>query len=1101
MSRSKILSAAACLMHLLGSSQPASAQGAFVNFETPQTHPIETFDFGPKTYVAVCNTPANTLEVYRAGNSLPFIAKVPVGLGPSSVRWNPSNQKLYVTNFDGDSVSRVGVLASGTSIVLVLEETSSIDSVSEIRIGDEPSDIAFGTVETGEGSEERAVITLSSESSIQWLDPDTLSPFGDPEPLVVPGSTLMVVRSPRYLEWLPDGRQFFANLSNSMRVGTAFDYDVAGLQVDMTGATSDQRLFGLGTTIHALAATEANDLLFVVGTRAQNEEGIGEASVARLKTGFVQSWLWVVDISGTTPALHAEADPLDTTPFAVLPSINLNRDYSQTALKAIPTSQAMSQPTGIALIEDEGAVTGIVITGFHSDRIAVLRPNASIVRGYDFSYLDLVPESGTPGTAYSIVGPRGVVYSPTVERAFVNGRLDNSLIGFDPFNLSLNLKKALATDPTPTAIQKGREFLYSSRFSINDLNPLAPVGGFVSCASCHVDGRTDNLAWNLGVGEFPEHESDADELDPFLFDPTQDLFDDFLQNFPAPGGWIALFAFPIDKGPMVTQTLQGLVNYELNEGFQHVATNAPYYWRGARSFSDFNKAFVNLQGMDEAPSTTEMEDFEAFINTIRHPPNPEQPLDRVPTSTALQGMELFHETEQLLGTGDFDRACVDCHSLPDGSTNTLTMQFQVATTLPPGGFQFQPMETPGLRNIAGRERVKHMDFGAYSSTVDYIKSYETLFHHGNPASTSEFPLQSSWSINNFVHNNQTFAPLDGGGQEAAVTEFVRQFDTGTAPAGGDAFTVDPSQQAFSIEQGLFLEGQVKEGNIGLAAITRSPSGVIAGYWYNITNSNPSAAGVYTPVVGATSTLTSEQMFLLAVTGQHTVILQATSLGADRLVANLGAGPPTIVTGPAASNIDLWPMAPNVAYQGVAGFDVTDYITGSPPTIHASWKSSIWTQRVLQHAVASLDLYGVIDVDQVPPRRFRVTGDDIRAGAKMILRRANGAPASNPEPTLEMELYPTKYAAGGKRIWETYVELDAIQTFALLCGGGNAPGVANVLSRNYTGPTTDDATIAALGELDPVSWNRFQVVIENEGGIQSSPSEWQPLEVQNHRGNP
>src|SRR5262249_47924113 len=101
------------------------------------------------------------------------------------------------------------------------------------------------------------------------------------------------------------------------------------------------------------------------------------------------------------------------------------------------------------------------------------------------------------------------------------------------------------------------------------------------------------------------------------------------------------FATDNGKGPMITQSLQGLLNFEVAKGTSLV-TNAPYHWRGDKpDFQAFNEAFVGLQGLpdlnDGDPSTEpnagvtaqEMDQFTEFINSINYPPNPLEPRTRV----------------------------------------------------------------------------------------------------------------------------------------------------------------------------------------------------------------------------------------------------------------------------------------------------------------------------------------------------------------------------------------------------------------------------------------------------------------------------------------
>jgi hypothetical protein len=188
---------------------------------------------------------------------------------------------------------------------------------------------------------------------------------------------------------------------------------------------------------------------------------------------------------------------------------------------------------------------------------------------------------------YSVAGPSGLAASATATDpstpalpglVYVLNRFSGSVAVIHPHTKVLVTQFLLQNDPTPPAINRGREFLYSTRHSGN---------GFVSCASCHVQGRTDGLAWDLGG------QSGGPAIPPQFVDGN---------------GWsLALNpSFPDQKGPLVTQTLQGLLNSRVHAQSQFLFTNAPYHWRGDKGgFDDFNEAFHNLQGKPNIGTPTE----------------------------------------------------------------------------------------------------------------------------------------------------------------------------------------------------------------------------------------------------------------------------------------------------------------------------------------------------------------------------------------------------------------------------------------------------------------------------------------------------------------
>ncbi len=1053
---------------LLGTlAVPSAAQNRFVNYETPQTHPIDVATVGGREFVLVCNTPDNSLEIYHASPPHAFVQRVPVGMGPASVRWNPDTGRAYVCNFDGDSVSVVRLNSGGSGPLATLERTMSLG------IGDEPADIAFDPTNS------LAAISLSSSSAVALVDPLTLASTGPPLRLSVQtGGLAQAVKMPRALAWLPDGRFFAANLRGGSPGAQPFMLvDIGLYRWDTNFAPLPTALGGLGTTNHAFAASPDGQVLFVVGTRAQNNAAVGVQAVSALPTGFVESWLMVVDTPlGGAMSVRGEATA-GGPPASPMPSIDLNRDYSAVGKVPSSTARALVQPTDVlTLADDSGALSHIVLTAYHSDKVALLTPNASVPGGYGFT---LVPVPPLSTGSYTVMGPRGLAYSAGNDLLFVNGRLDNSVAVIDPRTGSVTARFPLQFDPTPVAIRHGRQFLYSNRFSIDNTDPLNLEGGFVSCAACHVDGRIDGLPWDLGeVVTGPA-------LQPGFNDPG-----------PLGGGGTSAVAFPSEKGPMMTQTLQGLVNSRVNQTFQFMATNAPYHWRGDKpDFVDFNEAFVNLQGMPNIGTTaepkgltdTQIAEYRAFINTIVHPPNPEQDLARITpgalgpdpndpllATRAKLGMLLFHNVPSV-GL----RSCVDCHPLPDGSSNTATLEFAIPQTITnPTNDVPHPMESAGLRNIAQREMVLHQGLGPIPT--------ELVANHGllHPGSPLFLGAGNSASMNTFV---QLFpGSLPTSTEQEAMVEFLRQFDTGTAPMAGFAYTVDSNLSPLDsgANQTVFdlLEGQVAEANVGLGVYTRN-AGLERGYWFDVTATPP----VYREE-GTSNVLNRGQVLALAVGTDAVVIAQGTPLGTERRWAS-SAGSATLLTGNAPSNVTVLPMAPNTAYVDVASFNLNLNLNAVPPS--STWALRTLQQSVLDSALSPFGLsFGVPAPRHEPPRRFRVTGDDIRPGALMLFGFAAGtAPASFPIQILELEIFPTdRFTSTGERIWESEAEIDAAHTLALLNGGYWAPDVVDVLLRTNSAPN-----------LDPVNWNHYLVGVLNEDlTLGASTTNWQRLRVQDGR---
>jgi hypothetical protein len=227
-------------------------------------------------------------------------------------------------------------------------------------------------------------------------------------------------------------------------------------------------------------------------------------------------------------------------------------------------------------------------------------------------------------------GPTGIVMDESRDRVYVLSRFAGAIV-----SLSLSGRRVLNTtpffDPTPTYIKAGRPFLYDTQISSGL--------GQASCASCHVDGRTDRLAWDLG--------NPAGAVES-----RTDINGKVWQFHPM-------------KGPMKTQTLVDIIG------------SPSLHHRGDRnSLADFASAFRNLQGADEPLDVVSIKSLESFLDSIHFGPNPNRNKDNTFSTTVnLQGP---HSGVQLTADavdGMFQLTqpgfqCLKCHLGQRGRSDT-----------------------------------------------------------------------------------------------------------------------------------------------------------------------------------------------------------------------------------------------------------------------------------------------------------------------------------------------------------------------------------------------------------------------------------------------
>ncbi|MBM4111472.1 MAG: hypothetical protein FJ254_08985 [Phycisphaerae bacterium] len=620
---------------------PALAQSpSFVNFETPQVHPIALSPSG-QVLVAV-NTADNHLEVFDIKGGLPVRrGSVFTGLEPISVRMR-GDQEAWVVNQLSDSVSMVNLLT------MRVERT--------VRVGDEPADIVFA------GTPQRAYVSLAQPRQVIVFDPAATAPAL---------TTLTIAGcQPRTLATSPDGAQVYVAVFESgnrsvivpratvtavsgpyggqnppPNSGTAFspavnpanpqappvahivrknaqnqwrdgnnrnwtnlitwdvaDNDVAIIQT-ATNTISYAR--GLMTTVAGLA-TAPNGQLLVVGTEARNE--------VRFES----------NLNGVFVRCHAALLPAGGTGAATIFDLNPHLNYTAASTDIITRMQSIGDPRDVVWHPNG---TRAFVAGLGSNSVIAMGPSGARL-----------------ATITVGEGPTGLALSSDGSRLYVLNRFDASISTIDTTS-NTELDQRAFHDPTPQAVRTGRPWLYDTH--------LTSGLGHVSCASCHVDGRSDRIAWDLGNPAGSMIAFNATCVDPGLCIDWHPM-----------------------KGPMVTQTLQGIIGQE------------PFHWRGEKSgIEDFNAAYTNLQGREAELTAEQMAQLKAFIGTLAFGPQPNKNMDNslrtsLPifggvatgyggTGNPQAGQTLFNTLQVLPNAPGGNTRCVDCHPGSVGTGNEI----------------------------------------------------------------------------------------------------------------------------------------------------------------------------------------------------------------------------------------------------------------------------------------------------------------------------------------------------------------------------------------------------------------------------------------------
>ncbi len=629
--------------------RPSFGPREYVLFESGQVRPLAMLRDGR---LAVANTPDNTLELIDTSTSPPQIARVAVGLEPIAVA-QAADGTVWVVNHISDSVSIVEILLDPPRVVRTL------------WVGDEPRDIVFAGADAS-----RAFVSCAHRGQNSPQDPQLEtpgvgradlwvfdindlgdSPGGEPKHIVnlfcdragaltvsadgesvyasafISGNQTTSLGTGSYPKPGPitsaDGVQ--APLSGLMlkfdgahwlnESGVNYDssvpfelpdYDLFELDAMASPPQIIQRTSGLGTINYNMIRDPRDGAIFVSNTESRNH--IRFAGLLGRANTSVRGHIADHRIS---VVMGDQVQAIDLNPHL---------DYSRTHGSELEREQSLSTPMGMVI---DSVHDLLFVCAFGSAKIGV----------YSLESLKTGEGVALQQIALSAGGPSAIVLAG--EFAYVMTRFDNGISVIDTQTL-VEIDHWTLENPEPQSIREGRRFLYDAQYTSSRGND--------SCATCHVFGDVDALAWDLGdpngeVQSIPNtFMPGSDPVRPYQFHPL--------------------------KGPMTTQSMRGLKGH------------GPMHWRGDRTgrersgsetieeaaFKEFNEAFESLLARESELTTEEMDQFTAFALELTYPPNPIRAFDQNLTPRQEHGRQLFEAGVVRQNTGQLE-VCIDCHAI------------------------------------------------------------------------------------------------------------------------------------------------------------------------------------------------------------------------------------------------------------------------------------------------------------------------------------------------------------------------------------------------------------------------------------------------------
>jgi DNA-binding beta-propeller fold protein YncE len=823
----------------------ATSGPSFTEFESGQVRPLALSPSGRLLFAV--NTPDNRLEIFRVlPIGLQHVSSVTVGLEPVAVA-APSETEVWVVNHLSDSVSIVS-LARGPLLPAV---------VRTLLVGDEPRDIVFAgpggrrafitTAHRGQniGFDPQLTTASVGRADVWAFDADNLGAGLGGTPLTV---LTLFTDTPRALAVTADGSRVYAAGFHTGNQTTSINFfafppqrkpgpftNYAGVLAPPTGLivkfNGVHWVDETGGTWDDLVEFSLPDRdVFAIDATASPPQQITGAGSAFAHVGTILFNMAVNPVSGKVYVSNLESfnqvrfegpgtftgrptvrghnaenriSVLDPGAGTVTPRhLNKHIDFS-TCCAAVPNDEnakSLAFPTGMAISSD-GAT--LYVTALGSSKVGI------------YSTAQLETDTFTPSTANQVTltggGPTGVVLDEPNGRLYVLTRFDNSISTVDT-TLHSEVDHVALYNPEPPSITIGRRFLYDASFTSSH--------GDAACATCHIFGDFDSLAWDLG-------NPDNDPLNnpgPSDNDLTQ------IAGF-YPG---MTTAFHPMKGPMTTQSLRGMANH------------GPMHWRGDRTggndeptaqpnsgtfdthlaFEKFNVAFGGLVGRDGPIAPDQMSAYADFILQVSYPPNPIRNLDDSDTPDQAAARAFFMNTPNSVFLSPATR-CNDCHKLDPNSNRQFGVPFpgsfgsdgQYAFILEPEIFK-----NPHLRNqyqkvgMFGNPPNPALLPGNNAYQGDQVRGFG-FFHDGSIDTDFRFVSTIFFSLIPGLNDIGIPPNAQGDVVRRQLEQFMLAFPSNLKPIVGQQITLSATTPASVAARIDLLEQRAAAGDCDLVAKT------------------------------------------------------------------------------------------------------------------------------------------------------------------------------------------------------------------------------------------------------------------------------------------
>ncbi len=709
----------------------------WVNLNLPPVRPMMMWQ---DLELYAVNVHDSTVSRYTTASSLP--------MSTFRTPWGPVSIAGWVDPFGGTSSEKLLVACRGSYVLAFLDRITG-QTIDILELPAEPGDLLV------DQTTNQAYITCSAQDLVievdlvgvaitrQWTIPSKhplFMSFDQNNDIVVApmlsGNNSGPDRAPGIFIRADTGPLGILDLANPTVATPPGLPDQDLFRILRGPGTVQAQATAMGTVLFNVAHNPVTNTFWQVGTDANNKDPARQTEPS-IKGQSVRNILSIV----TDNPVGAPHPPLNV--------INLDDSNPTMPGVQIDPTRTVGQPYGLAIEPTTGFG---VITGMLTDNVTLLDQAGNFVVEWD------VPRGSIP---------RAALYSPTFNLIFVYCWGTNKIEAFTPgVPPTLFATFDLGFDPTPELVKRGRQVYYSA-FKSQDNN--------ASCNSCHIDGKADNILWNLS-------------------NENKD-----------------------NKGPMFTQLLTGIDRLP------------PFHWRGERDgLIFFNEAFVGLLGartpLSERPGG-EFDQFEAFVMSLRNPANPNSNETRVVDGT-IQGPKFpgYPSGNAVTGQGLFAlnnaEPCEQCHNFPMGTNNEV-----VADDGGNNNPRRQRFKTPPFHEIYRKEADADPLTAGIQTVPVTLASGATVNYSVTGAGFAHSSVFTNLHhFNRAIFENPVImpplAPLTL--QESSdLLNFVWQWDNGMGLAVHRAFMLRQGTVAAVTPRLNFLVAQANQRNCDIAVYGRS----------------------------------------------------------------------------------------------------------------------------------------------------------------------------------------------------------------------------------------------------------------------------------------